>query len=68
MTVLTYDVTLDDLVRFCTPSTEFSIVGVDPTFSLGAIDVTVTTSCHLMLRHKTDPHGKPPVMIGPLFT
>ena len=68
MTVLTYDGTLDDLVRFCTPSTEFIIVGVDPTFSLGAIDVTVTTYCHLMLRHKTDPHGKPPVMIGPLFT
>ncbi len=49
--VLTYDWTLDDLVRFCTGSTEFSVLAIDPTFSLGEFDVTVTTYRHLLLRH-----------------
>ena len=43
MMILAFDWTLDDLVRFCTLSGNFSVLSVDPTFSLGAFDVTVTT-------------------------
>lgn len=41
MMVLTFDWMLDDLTRFCTDPNQFSIVGNDPTFSLGAFEVTV---------------------------
>ena len=67
MMVLAYDWTLDDLVRFCTGPREYAIFGVDPTFSLGDFEVTVTTYHHLLLRHRGDPHGKSPCLIGPLF-
>ena len=36
---------------------------MDPTFSLGDFDETVTTYCHLLLKFG----GKHPLMIGPLF-
>ena len=35
--------------RFCTSSSEFGILTVDPTFSLGEFDITPVTYCHLML-------------------
>ena len=66
MMMLAFDWTLEDLVRFCTSSSSFSILGIDPTFSLGAFDVTVTTYRHLLLTTKDDQH-KHPVLIGPLF-
>ena len=66
MMMLAFDYTLDDIARFCTQSSEFSVLGVDPTFSLGAFDVTVTTYRHLLLRCK-DNQQKAPTMIGPLF-
>ena len=66
MMMLAFDLTLEDLVRFCTLSTSFSILGIDPTFSLGAFDLTVTTYHHLLLSAKDDIH-KHPVLIGPLF-
>ena len=66
MMMLGFDWTLEDLVRFCTSSAAFSILGIDPTFSLGAFDVTVTTYRHLLLTTKDDIH-KHPVLIGPLF-
>ena len=65
MMVLAYDYMLNDLERFCTSQRRFSILGVDPTFSLGDFDVTVTTYHHLMLSSKTN--SKHPTMIGPLF-
>ena len=65
MMLLAYDYTLDDLHRFCTNESKFSILGVDPTFSLGEFDVTVTTYQHLMLFSRTT--SKHPVMIGPIF-
>lgn len=37
---------LIDLVRFCTFDEEFGIMTVDPTFSLGEFDVTLTTYRH----------------------
>ena len=65
MMMLAYDYMLNDLERFCTNQRRFSILGVDPTFSLGDFDVTVTTYHHLMLSSKTN--SKQPTMIGPLF-
>ena len=64
--VLAFDWTLDDLVKFCTRLSLFSIMGVDPMFNLGDFDVTVTTYHHLLLTGK-DNMCKHPVMIGPLF-
>ena len=66
MMLLAFDWTLDDIVRFCTPVTGFSIMGIDPTFNLGTFDVTVTTYHHLLLT--SQPNAiKHPVCIGPLF-
>ena len=59
--VVATDRQLDD-VRFCTASTEFSILTVDPTFNVGDFDITVATYRHLLSR-KTH---KPPVFIGPV--
>ena len=56
---------LDDLVRFCTNENNFGILTVDPTFSLGAFDVTVITYRHLMLEcRRTNNH---PAFIGPVM-
>ena len=63
MMVLAFDWMLDDLVRFCTVPGSFSVLSVDPTFSLGSFDVTVTTYRHLLLKSGE----KHPYMIGPLF-
>ncbi len=53
--VLVTDKELHDLVHFCT-SFEFSILTVDPTFSLGNFDVTVVTYRHLQSkRYKASP-------------
>lgn len=65
MMVLAYDATLYDLHRFCTGPSKFCILGVDPTFSLGDFDVTVTTYQHLMLSSQQT--SKYPVFIGPMF-
>ena len=65
MMLLAYDYTLDDLCRFCTNESKFSILGVDSTFSLGKFDVTVTTYQHLMLYSRAT--SKHPVTIGPIF-
>ena len=54
---------LDDLVRFCTPAEEFSILTVDPTFNLGEFDVTPTTYRYGFLQSIRT--GKSPVFIGP---
>ena len=65
MMLLAYDYIVDDLCRFCTNESKFSVMGVDPTFSLGDFDVTVTTYQNLMLSsHAT---SKYPVMVGPIF-
>ena len=45
MTVLVCDWTLNDLERFCTTS-QCTMLCIDPTFSLGDFDVTVTTYRH----------------------
>ena len=56
---------LDDLVRFCTNEEEFGILTVDPTFSLGDFDVTVTAYRQLILRCRWS--SEHPVFIGPVM-
>ena len=54
---------LRDIARFCTSPFEFSVLTVDPTFSLGDFDVTLTTSRHLFLQSKR--YHQSPVFVGP---
>ena len=61
--VLASDQQLFDLERFCCDSSQFSILTIDPTFSLDDFDVTPTTYRHLMLCSKRT--SNPPVMLGP---
>ena len=61
--VLSRDWQLDDLVRFCTVSGNFSVLTVNPTFNLGDFDVTPTAYHHLLL--ETVRYGSSPVFIGP---
>ena len=61
--VLARDRQLDDLVRFCTIPTNFSVLTVDPTFNIGAFDVTPTTYRHLLLESVRS--GSSLVLIGP---
>ena len=61
--VLASEQQLFDLDRFCCNAAQFSILTVDPTFSLGDFDVTPTTYRHLLLCSKRT--SKPPVMLGP---
>ena len=56
---------LDNVVRFCTSPTRFSVLGVDATFKLGDFFVTLTTYKNLMLRSRRT--GKHPVFLGPSF-
>ena len=56
---------IKDIERFCTSSTDFGILAVDPTFSLGEFDVTPITYRHLLLVTKRN--GKPPAFIGPVL-
>ena len=60
--VLTTDHQLKDIERFCTNPSQFSVLGVNPTFNFGKYYVTLTTYRHLLLRNKD---GKNPVQIGP---
>ena len=65
MCILASDQQLTDLVRFGTDPSLFSVLFVDPTFSLGDFSVTCITYRHLLV---TDPRtGQSPVMLGPLF-
>ena len=62
--VLTTNQQLRDVARFCTQPSQFSILGVDPTFNFDKYYVTVTTYRHLLLRTK---QGNHPVRIGPVL-
>ena len=56
---------LNDLVRFCTIPGNFSILTLDPTFSLGDFDVTLVTYRHRMLISKQG--NQHPAIIGPVM-
>ena len=62
--VLTTTKQLRDVARFCTQPSQFSILGVDPTFNFGKYYVTVTTYRHLLPRTK---QGNHPARIGPVL-
>ena len=61
--ILAREYQLDDFVRFCTVSADFSILTVDPTFNVGAFDVTPITYRNILL--ETVRYGSSPVFIGP---
>ena len=61
--VLASEQQLLDLEHFCCNAAHYSILTVDPTFSLGDFDVTPTTYRHLLLCSKRT--SKPPVILGP---
>ena len=63
--IVATDRQLNDMVRFCTESTEFGILTIDPTFNLGDFDVTIATYRHLLLLSRKT--HKPPVSIGPVL-
>ena len=63
--ILATEQQLLDLERFCCNESAFSVLTVDPTFSLSDFDVTPTTYHHLLLRSSRT--GKPPVMLGPIM-
>lgn len=69
MVVLSCDRTLNNLVRFCTNPMLPSVVSFDPTFSLGAFDVTVTTYKHpLLVFRNPQEHSSPhPNLLGPIL-
>ena len=58
---------INDLVRFCTNSSDFGIMTIDPTFCLGEFKVTVTiqvSTTYPSIQTYTDNH---PVFIGPIM-
>lgn len=63
--VVATDKQLNDLERFCCKESNFGVLTVDPTFSLGDFDVTVTTYRHLLLRCRRT--GTYPAFIGPIM-
>ena len=63
--VFAFEQQLEDLARFCCNAVRFSIMGIDPTFNLGNVFVTVTTYKHLMVKRKSN--NEQPVFIGPCF-
>ena len=65
MCILASHQQLTDLVQFGTNPSLFSVLPVDPTFSLGDFSVTCIPYRHLLL---IDPRtGQSPIMLGPLF-
>ena len=63
--VLFYRWQVDDLVRFCTNNSNFSVLTVDTTFNLGDFFVTPMTYHHLLLENIRT--GNHPIMIGPML-
>ncbi len=63
--ILYTDAQFQDLVRFCTRTTQHCVLTIDPTFSLGDFDVTVMTYRNLLV--KSERTGQPPIFIGPIM-
>ena len=62
--VLATDQHICDLVRFCTNSSKFSVLTVNPTFNLGPFNVTPMTYEYLLVNNK---EGKHPLLLGPVL-
>ena len=54
--VLATDEEICDLVRFCTNSSNFSVLTVDPTFNLGPFNVARMTYENLLVNSKEGKH------------
>lgn len=69
MVVLSFDRTLDNLVRFCTNPMLPNVLTFDPTFNLGTFDVTVTTYKHPLLafQNPKEHTSEHPNFIGPVL-
>ena len=69
MVFIAADRSLDNLVRFCTNSSQPSILTFDPTFSLDAFDVTVSTYKHplLVFRNPNEHTSRYPSLLGPIL-
>ena len=70
MVFIAADRSLDNLVRFCTKdSAQPSILTFDPTFSLGAFDVTVSTYKHplIVFRNPNEHTSRHPNLLGPIL-
>ena len=63
--LLAEDHQLRDLLRSCTSPFDFSIITIEPTFSLGEFDVTPLTYRNLLLESKRT--NQPPVFLGPVL-
>lgn len=61
--VLADDNQMHNMVAFSTSSSEFCVLTIDPTFSLGNFDVTPITYRHLLLETKRT--GTYPAFLGP---
>lgn len=61
--VLARDRQLDNLERFCTSPSEFSVLTIDPTFDLGEFNVTPTTYHHQLLESVC--YSTCPAFVGP---
>ena len=65
MAVLCTNQQLNDMVRFLTDPTQFSVMGVDPTFNFGEFNVTPIAFRYMLLEHRNEGHS--PIMLGPLL-
>lgn len=63
--MLAVDQQLHDLVHFSTSTSEFCIITIDPTFTLGDFDVTPITYRHLLLETKWN--KQPSIFLGPVL-
>ena len=63
--ILASDQQLLDIGRFCTYQPNHCVLTIDPTFNLGAFDVTPMIYRHLLVECRRT--GRPPVMIGPIL-
>ena len=65
MCILSTDQQLRDLQRFSTNADHFSVVCIDPTFSLGDFSVTCITYRHLLIKDRRT--GESPIMLGSIL-
>ena len=65
MAVLALEQQLVDIERFCTNSSEFSVLGFDPTFNCGKFAVTVVVYKNLLVQNYRD--GSTPTFLGPML-
>ena len=65
MCVLATNHQLRELERNATNTAMYKIVSIDPTFNLGAFDVTVMTHEHGLVKSKRT--GKHPIVMGPIL-